>query len=171
MIDPSWKISHGVLYTAARLFSFGLNYGVSCFCRIAPETPEHLFFSCPLAQSVLSWLQSLMFRSSLGCPSLCCRHVLFGFSPVELRVVPNIFVYMLNVCKYFIWNARNDFRFRDVWPGAIVVIEGVKARVKFHLPLFFKRFKSPKHRRLFHRQWGASGVIGSVSGSRFVLHL
>lgn len=122
MIDPSWKISHGVLYTAARLFSFGLNYGVSCFCRIAPETSEHLFFSCPLAQSVLSWLQSLMFRSSPGCPSLCCRHVLFGFSPVELRVVPNIFVYMLNVCKYFIWNAGNDFRFLDVWPGAIVVL-------------------------------------------------
>ena len=61
-IDLSWKIAHGVLYTAARLFSFGLNYGVSCFCRLAPETSEHLFFfffSCPLAQSVLSWLQSL----------------------------------------------------------------------------------------------------------------
>ena len=54
VIDLSWKISHGVLYTAACLFSFGINYGVSCFCRLAPETPEHLFFSCPLTQSVLS---------------------------------------------------------------------------------------------------------------------
>lgn len=171
VIDLSWKISHGVLYTAARLFAFGLNYGVSCFCRLAPETPDHLFFSCPLAQSVLSWLQSLLFRYSPTCPSLCCRHVLFGFSPAELRVVPNILVYMLNVCKYFIWNARNDFRFRDVPPGAIVVIEGVKSRVKFYLPLFFKRFKSSKRRRLFHRQWGASGIIASVSGSRLVVHL
>lgn len=70
VIDLSWKISHGVLYTAARLFSFGLNYGVACFCRLAPETSEHLFFSCPLAQSVLGWLQSLMFRASPWCPSL-----------------------------------------------------------------------------------------------------
>lgn len=171
VIDLSWKISHGVLYTAARLFSFGLNYGVSCFCRTAPETPEHLFFSCPLAHSVLSWLQSLLFRSSPRCPSLSCRHVLFGFNPEELRVVPNVFVYMLNVCKYFIWHARNDFRFRDVQPGAIVAIEGVKSRVRFYLPLLFKRFKSPRRRRYFSRQWGACGIIGSVIGCRFVVHL
>ena len=94
----------------------------SCFCQLAPETPEHLFFSCPLAQSVLSWLQSLMFRSSSRCPSLTSRHVLFGFDPDELCIVPYVFVYMLNVCKYFIWHARNDFRSRDVQPGAIVVI-------------------------------------------------
>ena len=171
VIDLSWKISHGVLYTAARLFSFGLNYGVSCFCRLAPETSDHLFFSCPLAQSVLAWLQSLMFLSSSHCPSLCCRHVLFGFNADELRVVPNVFVYALNVCKYFIWHARNDFRFRDARPGAVVVMEGVKSRLRFHLPLFFKRFKSPRRRRYFGRQWGAHGVIGSVVGNRFVVHL
>ena len=171
VIDLSWKISHGVLYTAARLFSFGINYGVSCFCRLAPETPEHLFFSCPLAQSVLSWLQSLMFRSSPRCPTLCCRHVLFGFDPDELRAVPNIFVYMLNVSKYFVWRARNDFRFRDVHPGAIVAIEGVKSRVRFYLPLFFKRFRSPRRHRYFGRQWGAHGVIASVVDKRLVIHL
>ena len=171
IIDLSWKIAHGVLYTAARLFSFGLNYGVSCFCRLAPETPEHLFFSCPLAQSVLSWLQSLMFLSSPLCPTLCCRHALFGFSPDELRVVPNVFVYILNVCKYSIWRARNDFRFRDVQPGAVVVIESVKSRVSFHLPLLFKRFKSPRRRRYFARQWGARGIVASVVSSRLVVHL
>ena len=114
VIDLSWKIAHGVLYTAARLFSFGLNYGVSCFCRLAPKTPEHLFFPYPLAQSVLSWLQSLMFCSSSRCATLCCRHVLFGFDPDELRAVPNILVYILYICKYFISLARNDFRFRNI---------------------------------------------------------
>ena len=171
VIDLSWKITHGVLYTAARLFSFGLNYGVSCFCRLAPETPEHLFFSCPLAQSLLSWLQSLMFRSSHRCPSLSCRHVFFGFDPDELRIVPNVFVYMLNVCKYSIWRARNDFRFRDVQPGAIAAIELVKSRVRFHLPLLFKRFTSPRRRRYFGRQWGARGIVASVAGSRLIVHL
>ena len=168
VIDLSWKIAHGVLYTAACLFSFGLNYGVSCFCRLAPETPEHLFFSCPLAQSVLSWLQSLMFRSSPRCPTLCCRHVLFAFDPDELRAIPNIFVYILNVCKYFIWLACNDFRFRNIQPGAIVVISSVKSRVKFHLPLLYK---SSRRRRYFGRQWGARGIIASVTGSRLIVHL
>ena len=99
------------------------------------------------------------------------RHVLFGFDPDELRVVPNDFVYMLNVCKFFSWHARNDFRFRGVQPGAIVVIEEVKSRVRFHLSLLFKRFKSSRHRRYFGRQWGARGIIGSVTGSRLIIHL
>lgn len=112
-----------------------------------------------------------MFSCSSLSPSLLCRHVLFGFSADELLCVPRIFVYMLNVCKYFIWRARNDFRFRDVRPGAVIVIEHVKSRVKFFLPLFFKRFKSSRRRRYFHRQWGARGVIGSVVNGRLVLHL
>ena len=91
---------------------------------------------------------------------MVCRHVLFGFSPDEVRSIPRIFVYMLNVCRFSIWKVRNDFRFRDVPPGAFVVIEMVKSRVRFFLPLLFKRFKSPRRRRFFHRQWGASGVIG-----------
>ena len=162
VIDLSWKIAHGVLYTADRLSSFGYSVQVVCFCGPVAETLQHLFFSCPLAQSVLSWLQSLMFRFSPVSPSLVCRHALFGFNTDELRCVPRIFVYILNVCKYFIWRARNDFRFRDVQPGAASVTDCVKMRVKFHLPLFFKRFKSSRRRRYFHRQWGACGVVGSV---------
>ena len=76
---------------------------------------------------------------------------------------------MLNVCKFSIWKVRNDFRFRDFPPGALVVIEMVKSRVKFYLPLLSKRFKSSRRRRLFHRQWGAYGVIGSVVDGRFFL--
>ena len=110
-----------------------------------------------------------MFRSSHRCPSLSCRHVLFGFDPDELRVVRNVFIYMLNVYKYFIWRARNDFRFRDVQPGAIVAIEQVKSRVRFHLPLLFKRFTSPRRRRYFGRQWGARGIIASVAGSSLIV--
>jgi len=112
-----------------------------------------------------------MFGACPRSPSLSCRHLLFGFNSDELRVVPNVFVYMLNVCKYFIWHARNEFRFRDVQPGAIVVIEGVRSRVQFFLPLLFKRFKSSRRHRYFGRQWGAHGVIGSVSGGKFTIYL
>ena len=170
VIDLSWKIAHGVLYTAAWLASFGYDFSTSCFCGPVSETLEHLFFYCPLAHSVLSWLQSLMFISSPLAPSLVCRHALFGFSSDELLAVPRIFVYMLNVCKFFIWHARNDFRFRDVRPGAATVIENIKTHVRFHLPLHFKRFVSSR-RRYFHRQWGGRGAVASVVGDRLLLRL
>ena len=51
-------------------------------------------------------------------------------------------VYLLNVCKFCIWWARNDFRFRRVRPSAVDVMDRVKARLRFHLPLFFPRLSS-----------------------------
>ena len=63
-IDLCWKVAHGVLYTAHRLVSFGLNVPPDCLCGHCGETLEHLFFRCPLAQSGLDWIQSLLFLSS-----------------------------------------------------------------------------------------------------------
>ena len=159
VIDLNWKIAHGVLYTA---LSFGLSVPLPCFCGAPVETLSHLFFACPLAQSLLAWFQSLMFSFDSMSPVLLLRHSLFGLDPVELRVTPRIFVYILNVCKFFIWRSRNDFHFPGVQPAAVSVIESVKARVKLNLPLFFKRFKSSRRRRYFH-QWGARGTVASVA--------
>ena len=83
--------------------------------------------------------------------------------------VPRFFVYALNVCKFSIWVARNDFRFRPVCPGAIAVLERVKSRLRFHLLLFFHRFKSSRRKRYFARQWCANGVVGSVHDGRLFL--
>ena len=58
VIDLKWKIEHGVLYTAQCLFSFGLTALLPCFSSAPVESLDHLFFSCPLAQSVLPWVQS-----------------------------------------------------------------------------------------------------------------
>ena len=174
MIDVSWKIAHGVLRTGQRLVStFGMSHiPIACFCNpLSTESLEHLFFLCPLAQAVLSWLQSLMSRSSALIPSLLCRHVLFGFNGDELRVVPRGFVYMLNVCKYFLWLARNDYRFRDIVPSSGTVYAQVCARVRFHLPFLFKRFCSSHRHRYFVRQWGARGVVASLLDGQLVVHL
>ena len=70
VIDLNWKIAHGVLYTAERLSSFGLSVPLPCFCGAPVETLSHLFFACPLAQSVLAWLQSLSTRCLLFCLSV-----------------------------------------------------------------------------------------------------
>ena len=112
-----------------------------------------------------------MFLSSPLVPSLVCCHALFGFNADELLVVPRIFVYILNVCKFFIWHAQNDFRFCDVRPGAASLIENVKMRVRFHLPIHFKRFVSTRKCRYFHRQWGGRGIVASVVGDRLVLQI
>ena len=78
---------------------------------------------------------------------------------------------MLNVSKYFLWLARNDFRFRDVAPSAVTVLENVKVRVRFNLPLLFKRFRSPRRRCYFVRQWGARRVVASVVDGRLVVSI
>ena len=105
-----------------------------------------------------------MFRFSPCCPSLLCYQVLFGFDPEELLVVPRIFVYIFNVCKFLICLARNNYRFH-VRPGAAPVIENVICGVSFNLPLYFKCFRSSRRRCYFRHQWGAQEVIVSVDGA------
>ena len=153
VIDLNWKVCHGVLYTAARLSSFGYNHSTICFCGFHMETSEHLFFSCPLACSGIDWIQSL----------------LFGFSPDEMRCIPRVLVYLLLVCKYLIWIQHNDHRFRSVRPSAVNLISSIRARVKFYLPLLFKRFHSARRRRYFIRQWGGNGTICSLVNSAPVI--
>ena len=110
-----------------------------------------------------------MFSYSSSRPSLVCRHVLFGFAPRELRSLPKVFIYVLNVCKFFIWHSRNDLRFQGVRPGAPHLIAKLRSRVGFHLSLLFKRYKSLRRRRIFHRRWGAAGTIGSIVDDRSIL--
>ena len=129
------------------------------------------FFNCALAHSILGWMQSLVFPASSLCPSLLCSHVFFGFSASELAVFPRVFVYLLNLAKYFLWRARNDYRFCDVQPGTLPLIEVIKAHAKCHLCIFFKRFRSSRCQCYFHRQWGANGVVGRVSGGSFYFRL
>ena len=44
----------------------------------------------------------------------------------------------------------------------MIVSGQVKARVAFYLPLYFKLFRSARHKRYFLRQWCANGTLGSV---------
>ena len=171
VIDLNWKIALGVLYTAQHLVSFELPVPLSCFCGFPVESLEHLFFPCPLAQSVLCWLQSLMFSFSPICPVILCCHVLFGFSPDELQDTPCIFAYILNLCKFVIWQSRNDYRFCALSPGATSAVIKVRVHVKFNLPWFFKPFRSSRRQCYFHRHRGANGVLSSVAAGQLTLCL
>ena len=149
VIDLCWRISHSVLYTAERRVGFGYNIDIvpNCFCGYPLETLEHSFFSCPLAQSGISWAQSLLFWAAPLAPTLEPPHLLFGFSDEELRVVPRVFVYLLNVLKFKIWVTRNDYRYRQVAPGAVGLIAATKARLSSFLPILARRFISSRRRR------------------------
>ena len=96
VIDLSWKVAHGVLYTADRLSSFGYAIPTACFCGHALESLDHLFFSCPLAVSVLSWLSSLLFLSSPLVLSF------FAMSVLDSRKMSCCaslgFLFMLSMC-------------------------------------------------------------------------
>ena len=95
------------------------------------------------------------------------RHVLFGFSSDDLRCVPRVFAYLLNICKYLVWLQQNDFCFHSVRPSAVCLLAALKQRLHFYLSLFFKHFVSDCRRRFFLRQWGARGVIGKIDGAAF----
>ena len=160
--DFSWLLAHGVVLTADRLrLSFHMSsVPPDCFCGAPLETTGHLFFECPLAQSVLAWVQSLLVSAVPSARSLCLRHVLFGFDIAGFTVIPLVFSYLINLAKHRIWLARNDFRFRNQLPSAVDVIAAVRSQVCFVLQLWFPKCA----RQFFVKQWGASGVIASVSG-------
>ena len=110
-IDTSWKVAHGVLYTADRLLRLGVNVDPACFCLLADETPAHLFFECHVAAAVLQHVM-LAFKSAVPvCPPLNVQRMLFGFSPDDRLAVPPVFSYVLNLVKSLLWRARNDFVF------------------------------------------------------------
>ena len=167
VVDLAWRVAHGVLYTAERLAGFGYAFDLCCFCGQGQDSAEHLFFSCPLAQSGIAWIQSLLSPSFPSAPSISLTHVLFGFSPAELRVVPRVFSYLIHVLNFLVWSQRNDHRFRSRQPSAVTLTARLRSRLRFFLPLFFRRFRSVRRRRWFARQWGANGVIGLVEGDSF----
>ena len=155
--DHAWKIAQGILYTTDRLHSFGYNYNLNCFCNRAQETPVHLFFQCSFITSLLLWAQSLFLRVTPLSPSLEARHLLFGYNPNELDIVPPVFFYLLSLIKYFVWIARNEFRFDDVQPQLNTVRHLVIGRLNAHLLSYSKRFTSPRRRRFFNRSWNVLG--------------
>ena len=74
--DLCWRVSDGVLYAAERLVGFGYNIVPNCLCGHPLQTLYHCFW-CPLAQSIISWVQSLLFRAAPLAPNLTIRHLLF----------------------------------------------------------------------------------------------
>ena len=112
-----------------------------------------------------------MYTFSSSSPRLLSRHVLLGFSSEEKCSIPHFFVYLINVCKFFLWLSGNDFRFRNIRPSAVEVIESVKFCIRFYLPVFGGWFLSSPRHRFFTCQWGARGTFMSFVGNNVVVTL
>lgn len=74
------------------------------------------------------------------CPTIFLRHVRTVSLRMSCQWCLEFFSYLLNVCKFWILVARNDFRLRGKRPSVVDVMERVKSRVRIHLPLFFPSF-------------------------------
>ncbi|KAK3697332.1 hypothetical protein QZH41_015712 [Actinostola sp. cb2023] len=78
-------------------------------------------------------------------------------TPDERQAVPPVFSYVLNLCKFFLWLTRNNYRFRNTAPSVPDIITSVRQRLFFILPLFKKRFVSDTRKRKFNRCWNVLG--------------
>jgi hypothetical protein len=166
--DLAWKIAHWVLYTAARLSDFGWDHvDTTCFCGYPMEDIPHLFHGCPLAQSALGWVSSIIHQGIPTAPDITVRRALYCFTRQER--VPPVYPYMIHLAKYFIWLQRNDFRFRNERPCAASAIASIQGRLRFILPIAFKRCKAGPSRRKFERRWGANGAVGRLVDNCFVV--
>ena len=133
VIDLLWKMAHGVLYTVARLFSFGLNYGVSSFCRPAPEMPKHLFFfhalflrvfsrgcnlSCFVLPPVVRPLLAIMFYLVLLLMNFVLSHmsscICLMFASILFGMLVMIFVFMMS-------NQVLLLLLRELSPGSVSI--------------------------------------------------
>ena len=146
---------------------FWLQYRSELLLRLSLGNHRAFIFFYSLAQSGISWAQYLLFRAEPLAPTLEPRHLLFGFSDDEIRVVPRVFVYLLNVLKFNIWVTRNNYRYLQVAPWAVGLIAATRARLSSFLPILARRFISSIRRRYFISQWGASGIIGRYHDSNF----
>ena len=164
VVGLSWKVAHGALFTMDRLVSFVVISPLLAF-------PVSILSRPNICSSTALLLRVVSIGFSLCCFYLLHLPPLFGFNPDELRVIPRVFVYLLHVFKFLIRNQRNDFRFRSVRPGALSLLAGLKSRLRFHLPVFFKRFVSARRKRYLIRQWGGNGVVCSLRGSDLVFHI
>ena len=64
-----------------------------------------------------------------------------------------------------------DFCFHGIRPSAVTVLESVRVRVGFNLPILVKHFSSSRRRRFIVRQWGACNVVASVIDGRHVVRI
>ena len=142
-----------------------------CAFVAARKLPSTCSFLVSLAQQGIAWVRPRYHLASPQAPVINSRIMLFGFTRDELLCVPRAFAYIINVVKYLIWRQRNDFRFRGVAPSHQRLIAQLRAWVSFFLPLFFKRFRSPRKQRIFLRQWGANGTLGFLIGDSFKVTL
>ena len=84
----SWLLAHGVVLTADRICSsFDMSsFRPGCFCGAPLETVGHLVFECPLARSVLAWIQPLLVLASHLVPLcvsvVCCLVLILLRSPL-----------------------------------------------------------------------------------------
>ena len=110
-INVTFKLAHGILPTAYRLHSFGINIDKMCtFCKNENETVEHLFYYCKQIQDCKKILASWF--ANVSKSGLSRTSVLFSsFSNKFDKNTVNTIMIILSEYRYCIWTMRNKMRF------------------------------------------------------------
>ena len=166
-----WKMSHDVLFTHAKLVRFGLRQDPSCFCGASCEDLQHLFVECVLARELFPWIQSCISTFLKKPFSLLPRHILFGFSPEERKIIPSIFPYLLNLVCYFIWLARNAFYHEGRPLSSVNIKQLVRSRLSENLNIYFKSVQPGKRRRKILNTWTAHGHVAILAYDKVIIKI
>ncbi|XP_074304136.1 uncharacterized protein LOC141638690 [Silene latifolia] len=142
-----WKIAHNILPNLTKLSRRGFSIDIQCaLCGSAPETLEHLFRSCTIAQHI--WKSSLLginVHSNICVPFVSWVGDLLSYLHNISDSSDQRLLYLLCVFKS-IWLFRNKVIFQDskIAPDQIMDIlhslMRTHSQFSFFLPLCYESF-------------------------------
>ena len=135
------------------------------------QSRRFLFTECVLARELFPWIQSFISAFLKKLYILLPRHILFGFSPDERKVIPSIFPYLLYLVCYFIWLARNDFYHRGLPLSANSIKQSVRSRPSENLNNVFKSVQPGKRRRKVLNTCTAHGHVVILAYDKVIIKI
>ena len=98
-----FKILSDITFTNSRLAKIGYVQDDSCtFCRVSPETVNHLFYECTHTNQFWKDFKNFWFALSGKHVELSLQDVMIG----KLDEVSGLLNYFLTVAKWHIWTSR-----------------------------------------------------------------
>ena len=98
-----FKILNDISFTSSRPVKIGYVQDDSCtFCRVSPETVNHLFYECIHTNQFWKDIKNFWFALSRKHVELSLQDVMIG----KLDEVSGLLNYFLTVAKWHIWTSR-----------------------------------------------------------------
>jgi len=105
-----WKVFHGRLPTDKNIQNKGLHICFMCtLCEKHEESIHHLFFECPNALYIWSWVRQIFPTSHFSNNDDLLSFIKHNGSPL-LKLIKLV---VITFSIWMLWHVRNNARFRD----------------------------------------------------------